>query len=432
MPLLRDALTLLFRGVTGIFFRDVEVMFAPGADTKGRLFGANHVNGIIDPVLVLTRAPFPVAPVAKSTLWKIPVFRTLLDAVGAVPVVRKKDGAGPDGAQKNDEVFDKVAAHFARGGNVLIFPEGVSHSEPHLVPIKTGPARMLARAKSQGQKGLTFQAVALEFDARESFRSRALLVFGPVREVDALDVTEDALVSRITEVLREDLSELMVEGETWEERTLIARVAELLAHDAGDRSLAQWNAIGRQVEAARKVLSEARVADVRAEVDAYYSQLLRSGIRDDHLVAAVPARKGRLLRAVGLAVVAPLALLGFLAFYLPYQVPKLAARLAGKERDVVSTYKLGIGLVVFPLWLAGLCILAFLLAPGLRLFILPALLLSPFAALLFLDRLDPVRAQWSATPERDLAPARLDELRAARKRATDAIAQVRAELEATP
>jgi len=429
VPFVRDALTVFFRAVTGVFFREVEVAFAPPEETRARLFAANHVNGIVDPVVVLTQAPFPIAPVAKSTLWKIPVFRSLLDAVGAVPVVRKKDD--PDKvAGGNDDVFDKVAAHFARGGNVLIFPEGVSHSEPHLVPLKTGPARMLARAREQGTRGLTFQAVALEFDARESFRSRVLLVFGPAREVDALELEGEPLVQRITDLLREDLSELLVEGVTWEERTLVARVAELLAHDGGDRSLAQWNAIGRQVAAARKAVDDHRVEALREKVDAYYALLARSGVKDDHVVAAVPPRRGRPLRALGLVLLAPLALVGAVTFYLPYQLPKLATRLAGSERDVVSTYKLGIGLVAFPVWLAALLVAATLGLPSPHRFVaIPVLLLAPLAALLFLDRLDPVRAQWSTTPSDSfLGGARLDELRGARKQATDAIAALRTEL----
>lgn len=430
MPVVRAALTVFFRAVTGIFFRDVEVAFAPPAATRGRLFAGNHVNGIVDPVVVLTQAPFPIAPVAKSTLWKIPVFRSLLDAVGAVPVARKKDDPSK-AAASNDEVFDRVAAHLGGGGNILIFPEGVSHNEPHLVPLKTGPARMLARAREQGARGLTFQAVALEFDARESFRSRALLVFGPVRELDSIDLEGEPLVQHVTSVLREDLGELVVEGRTWADRTLVARVAELLAHDSGDRSLAQWNAIGRKVEAARARVDDARVDAVRAEVDAYYAMLARSRVKDDHVVAGVPARPGRLWRALGLFAVAPLAALGAALFFVPYQLPKLAERLAGDERDVVSTYKLGIGLVAFPLWAIGLAIAATLtLPPPHRFAALPVVLASPLATLFFLDRFDPVRAQWASAPDNPfVGPARLDHLREQRARAMAAIEALRKELD---
>ena len=86
----------------------------------------------------------------------------------------------------NDEIFDRVAQHLGGGGNVLIFPEGTSHSEPHVLPLKTGAARMLARSYDQGARGLSLQAVALDFDAPDRFRSRALVTYGPVHDVDAI------------------------------------------------------------------------------------------------------------------------------------------------------------------------------------------------------------------------------------------------------
>src|SRR5262249_5777876 len=158
----------------------------------------------------------------KSTLWKIPGLGWLLDAMLAVPIVRRKDDPNKSQAA-NDAVFARVAKHLGGGGNILIFPEGTSHNEPQLVPLKSGAGRMLAAARAEGARGLTFQAIGLEFDARDVFRSRALLVYGPVRDVDAMAAPN--LADAITETLRADLSELIVEGATWEERVLIARVA---------------------------------------------------------------------------------------------------------------------------------------------------------------------------------------------------------------
>src|SRR3954462_8374215 len=88
----RSALLFLFRRVVGIYFSDVEIAGdVPQPDTGGRIFAANHGNGLVDPILVLTQAPCPISPVAKSTLWKIPGLTWLLDAADAVPIVRKRD-----------------------------------------------------------------------------------------------------------------------------------------------------------------------------------------------------------------------------------------------------------------------------------------------------------------------------------------------------
>src|SRR5579859_2651078 len=106
----------VFRWVVSLYFREVEVVGdVPSATTGGRIFGANHFNGLVDPILVLTNAPCPIAPVAKSTLWKVPVLRALLDAVGAVPVARRKDDPNKP-AEANEEVFARVASHLGGGG----------------------------------------------------------------------------------------------------------------------------------------------------------------------------------------------------------------------------------------------------------------------------------------------------------------------------
>jgi glycerol-3-phosphate O-acyltransferase/dihydroxyacetone phosphate acyltransferase len=390
MSALRSGLLWGFRRIVGIYFREVEAVgLAPAATTGGRIFAANHVNGLVDPVLVLTTADCAICPVAKSTLWKIPGLRWLLDAVDAVPIVRRKDFATKS-PEANDAVFARVASHLGLGGNILIFPEGTSHNEPHLAPLKTGAGRMLAAARAAGARGLTFQAVGLEFDARDVFRSRALVVYGPVRDVDALAATSDDLPRAVTRMVEEDLSALIILGPTWDERVLVARVAELFASEAGDASLAGRNAIGREVEAAKRTLkatSEATHDAIAGDVARYYAMLAAAGERDERVARGAPRGRGT-TQILGIALL-PLVAAGVLLYALPYQAPRLAARaLAPRgEVDVVSTYKLGTGLLVFPLWASALVVGSFvLLPPLLATFAAAVALASPFAALDALDR----------------------------------------------
>ena len=395
--LFRRGLIWTFRRIIGTYFRAIETAGnTPAADTGGRLFVANHVNGLVDPILVLTAAPCPISPVAKSTLWNIPGLRWLLTAADAVPIVRRRDDP-TKASGGNDEVFDRIAAWLAGGQNILIFPEGTSHSEPHLIAVKSGAARMIARAKESGGRGLTLQAVALEFDERHVFRSRCLMLYGPVREVDSFVEEGDALVVALTERLREDLSALLVEGATWPEKLRIARVAEMLANDTGDRSLARWNSIGRDVKAALEALradgkaTEAS-AHVGAAVDHYYDLLACEGL-DDAQLALGDAPRGSLLKAAWLVLLLPLAALGIVLYALPYRLPTLAARRVGKsEADEISTYKLGAGLLVYPIWVAVWITVATVLLPGwLAAVSAGIVVLSPFAALAWLDRTPALR-----------------------------------------
>ena len=54
-----------------------------------------------------------------------------------------------------------------------------------------------------------------------------------------------------------ECTNVLVEGVTHAQRTLIARIAEMFANEAGDGSLSGWNTLGRQVELAGRTLRSA-------------------------------------------------------------------------------------------------------------------------------------------------------------------------------
>ena len=390
---LRRALVATFRAIIRLYFRRIErVGEPPGPETRGRVFVSNHHNALIDPVLVLTDARCEISPIAKSTLWKIPILPWLLDGAGAVPLYRRKDDPNKDAAA-NDAVFARIASHLASGGNILIFPEGTSHSEPHLAPLRTGAARMLLAAEPLGAP-LTYQAVALEFDEKDRFRSRCLVLWGPVRRLADVAGPHDERIRAITTQMNADLGDLLVEGDTHEDRRLVARIAEMLANDAGDASLSGWSTLGRQVEIAGRTLREADpalVTLVRDRVDAYYAELARCGCTDARLSAARATQTSG-VRKLRRAALAPLAASGFALYAIPYFIPRLVGRTA--DPDAVSTVKLATALVVYPLWAAGLVGLSFvLIPPPLSLLAAGVVVASPFAALRWLD------AYWERTPE---------------------------------
>lgn len=412
---LRGVLVSAFRRLMRLYFREVErVGISPGPDTRGRVIVSNHTNALIDPILVLTDAACEISPIAKSTLWSIPGLRWLLDRAGAVPIARRKDNPDKDATQ-NVEIFEKIAQHLSTGGNILIFPEGTSHNEPHLVPLRTGAARMLLAAESKRGVPPTFQAAALEFDARSDFRSRCLVLWGPVRSFADIPGDTEERVRAATALMREDLADLLVEGETHEERLRVARVAELLSNDGADRTLERWSGIGRQVELANRTLRSVDptlVAKVAEHVDHYYAELERLGLVDAQVIGRRAEPRDPEPRWKRLAL-APLAASGFALYALPYFIPRWVAR--GKDEDAVSTIKLGAALLVYPLWMGGLVAGSLvMLPPPLSIAAAAIAITSPFAALRWLDA-------WytrgkDATPD-DLA--RLARLRIAARTAID-------------
>ncbi len=162
-----------------LFFRRIETSREGLVPVSGALiFVLNHPNGLIDPGLVFTALPRRISFLAKSTLFRLPVVGWLLRTVEALPLYRRAD-AGEDVSQ-NLSTFEACHQLLLRGRCVALFPEGLSHNEPKLQPVKTGAARI---ALGASVPGLKIVPVGLYYTSKSSFRGEALLRFGEPLDV---------------------------------------------------------------------------------------------------------------------------------------------------------------------------------------------------------------------------------------------------------
>ena len=96
------------------------------------LLVANHPNTLVDPALIQATAGCSIRFLAKSTLFAGHPLSWLIRASGAIPVYRRID-SGVD--------TSPLAPPPGVGG--AICPEGISHSEGRLEPLRTGAAPMV-------------------------------------------------------------------------------------------------------------------------------------------------------------------------------------------------------------------------------------------------------------------------------------------------
>lgn len=195
---------LIARAMVRVFFRGVDIDGAARVPQTGPLLVvANHTNGLVDGLLLLSDFPRFPRFLGKATLFRILPLRPLLRLAGVVPVHRAQDGGGAAG--NNDAAFRTCRAVLRGGGIVAIFPEGISHDESTLQPLKTGAARIAIGAMEEGAHGLAVVPLALVYDAKARFRSRALVRVGEpfaVEGDDARAVTA-MIDDRMSAVLRD-------------------------------------------------------------------------------------------------------------------------------------------------------------------------------------------------------------------------------------
>lgn len=367
-------LARLLRFATRIFFRNIEVVgraSLPNPQNSAVIFCGNHPNSLLDPVLITAWSGRIVHFAAKAPLFAVPILGALLRIMGAVAIRRRQDHGG--GKQSNDDAFRELEAVLLEGRAMGIFPEGISHDESQLVPLKTGAARIALSTLAHGSTlPIYLVPVGLVYFTRHRFRSSVLVQFGqPIRiDQDALQTknttenteSEESAVHAITETLNVRLRGLTINAETWERVWVLDGVRRLYQPEGID--LSERARLSRLFNSSYpKVADE---PDVIALYDAVRGYLLRlsADSLDDVLIA-----KGLTPVQIVLHVAAHLTLL-FVSLPLffvgaPIFLPiGLALKVAGvfvsPRSDTVATTKFVLGFLGIGCLYVGLVMWAFL------------------------------------------------------------------------
>jgi glycerol-3-phosphate O-acyltransferase/dihydroxyacetone phosphate acyltransferase len=274
----------LLRAAVTIFFRRMEVVGLENVPHEGpTLFCANHSNSMLDPVMITVFSGRIVHFAAADILFRNPVLRVCLRLLGAVPIRRRQDHGGS--AQDNKGAFDAVYDVLAQGRSMGIFPEGMSHDEPHLVTLRTGPARLaLGAAQAHGDARVRIVPCGFYYTNRRRFRASVLLQFGEPLEMDAerlaaYETSPRETVRAVTDDLEEAIRSLTVNAEDWD----TARILD------GVRRMYQPERIQLKdrVELARRfnltypeVRDDPAVVEIAQRTRAYLDSLHILGLRD--------------------------------------------------------------------------------------------------------------------------------------------------------
>jgi len=424
----------LARFLTGLFYRRAEVIGLERVPAEGALVvAANHQQGLMDGVLLASAFPRRLRPIAKAPLFRYPIIGPLARLAGAIPVHRRQDQPGT--AADNTAMFASARGALAAGDALLIFPEGVSQPEPTLMPLRTGAARLVLEG---GSPPPTLLPVGLMFHEPGTFRvgSAIVLIGEPVPVGEPEGAGEDA-VRRLTARLDAALRQLIVEARDRHTLDLVHAAEEIWRAEMPDvaadpMARARWRQRAARAHAYLSAAEPVRLGALRNRLERYVADLAGAGLTDHDL------SEGYRLRAVlryalrqGLALIVglPLALWGIVNHVVPYQLTALVIRALRPDADVESTYKVVVGVALYPLCWALQGWLAWRLLGGLALAVfVVSLLPTGFFALSWTARLDRVRRDTrgllTVLADRSLRPHLLERRRAIMGEFQDLLARV--------
>ena len=186
----------LLRWITGIalhwFYNDIRMTAAEKIPLTGPLLIAvNHQNALVDSLIVGWLVPRRVTMTAKATLADNPLIAILFRMLHVVPLrrvsdeVMKQNGLPVD-RSRNTQAFAEIFKLLERNGALLIFPEGKSHNETGLEPLKTGLARVALQARDEcGIKDLRILPLGLVFEDKGTPGTAVRAHVGVILEMDS-------------------------------------------------------------------------------------------------------------------------------------------------------------------------------------------------------------------------------------------------------
>jgi 1-acyl-sn-glycerol-3-phosphate acyltransferase len=396
---------LLARLTLGLFFRRIEVEGLAGVPATGPcLFVPNHTNALVDPLVLVVTLGRRLTLTAKNVLARNPLLGILMRAMGVISFHRQFDvGKGAD-VKQNLRSLDRCRDLLRHCGALCIFPEGISHSDPHMRRFHTGAARIALDYLHQGGNpgNLQLVPVGLHYTEKDRFRSAVWLRYGtPIDVAGWQREHPEAGAHELTEEIRRRVEALTLHYETEPEAVILTWGAEI-AMTAGEgppplgwqeRPAADWFALLARLQSGYRTLIATRPRDVdelTTRVRNYRNELNRLGIRPDEVY--LPMHHGKalffLFRELELLLFGlPLALFGLVNHLLPCLIVKRIATALSKDKDHWATNTVYPSFVVFPFFYLVQITAAWLLLPPLWAGIYTvALPYTGYVALLYFER----------------------------------------------
>ncbi|UXP34119.1 lysophospholipid acyltransferase family protein [Reichenbachiella agarivorans] len=331
------------------------------------IFGANHQNALVDPLLMTTHVYQMTHYLVRADVFKNPFVKRFLNSLNLMPVYRARDGV--NSVKENQRIFQACFDAFKAKESLMLFPEGTHDSRYVVKPMKKGIARIAlgGLAQADAPTELYIVPIGLTYSGQSQFRSSVVLHYGDPIKVEPKPETPeniDALKDQFESSLSDFHAALPEDGYAYLEKVFF--------HDQSPKKLIlDYQNINQQ---ARTIQLKATETEKQEILD-LGKQLEKGGLN-----FPFEKREQPFWTALLAMVLSPLAAVGFVLnfpiIFIPWKIMR-----GIKDKVFTDTIYFGIGLVLAPLMWWSYTVLAYAQTGSWRvsvvvLFVVPATLLA--------------------------------------------------------
>jgi 1-acyl-sn-glycerol-3-phosphate acyltransferase len=334
------------------------------------IFAANHQNALMDALAVIFAARKQIVFMGRADIFKKQWMARLLYFIKILPVFRIRDGFFS--VDQNKEVFMEIAGVLKNGMSAALFPEGYHVGEKRLKPLKKGAARLALITKDEigPDKEVYIVPTGIDYSSYYHAGADLLVIFGdpiPVSMYHELYLADPVrAVNRLTDDLADAIGRVMINIRQDEHYSALHQAINLFAPvELKKRNLPSSlpNEFRIKKELSDTINKnihnkEMQISSLKEELTAYLNLLKNHNIRDTQILNPIRNSAYFILKFLLSLLLLPIHLYGMAFNYLPYRLPVHLTRNI-KDPHFISSFRFGIGLLMFFFWYLTLAIISF-------------------------------------------------------------------------
>lgn len=334
------------------------------------IYAINHQNALMDPLAMIFSAKGQPIFLTRASVFKKKFIAKILYAMKMLPVFRIRDGY--ETVKQNDEIFDKTIDVIKNKNGLGVLPEGNHAGFRRLRQLKKGICRIAFQTEVANDFKLDIQIVpvAVEYSHYLKFRQVVTVVYGkPFGFTEFHDLYREKpqiALNELRDKIASRMKELMIHIVSEEDYEAIDELREIV--NGKYHSDTKMPKVHRDKELIRNI-EETEKNDPQLYRSICNKSLKIKNIAKNlnlgyyHLDKPKPTYLAHTGATLGLIILAPIALYGFITNLVFYRVPNLALRNI-KDEQFWSSIRFGLSLAMAIVFVPIYAVLAFVFLPS--------------------------------------------------------------------